>query len=230
MATTSVDNQIVAREELKKLNLMLTDLVCKEFALGDREAKTASSSPATYVLGKGIRDIAIENEWDKCAFEAWYNMLRKCYGKGIKDTGGIYRVCKSWLLFSNFRAFYKNKKGYNLFLLDNCYEFNEKSVAIVPKPLQKMLYADQHRELKGISQVVRDKAGNITQYRATTDFFGERYNIGYFPTALEAIAAYFKFKYQRLMEEVQFWLNEELLTWEDYRKIEFTLQKRYVQN
>jgi hypothetical protein len=216
-----VKGQVEQRGLLSNAKELLDDFI------EDREAKSASSSPDTYILGMGIRDIAIKDEWDRCAFEAWYEMLKKCYGKG---NNGNYRVCKSWLLFSNFRAFFKNKRGFRLYILDKCYEFNENSVVIVPKPLARLLNVDKDKLLKGISQVRRDKEGNIIDYRVMINFNGERINIGYFSTEPEAIAAYLKAKYGCLIEEMQFWLSEGLIADRDFTKIMYNLQQRYSQN
>ena len=161
--------------------------------------------------GHGICDISgVENGKQMKYYETWKGMLRRCYSNKFHKKEPTYKnceVCEEWLLFSNFKKWYK----------DNYYQIDNDTMALDKDILNKGNKVYNPNDCVFVNQVINnlfiknDKIrGNLpigVQTRKDTKKYiaiscngsGNK-SLGSFNTPEEAFKAYKKDKEQYIKQ------------------------------
>ena len=161
--------------------------------------------------GHGICDISgVENGKQMKYYETWKGMLRRCYSNKFHKKEPTYKnceVCEEWLLFSNFKKWYK----------DNYYQIDNDTMALDKDILNKGNKVYNPNDCVFVNQVINnlfiknDKIrGNLpigVQTRKDTKKYiaiscngsGNK-SLGSFNTTEEAFNAYKKDKEQYIKQ------------------------------
>ena len=159
--------------------------------------------------GYGICDISgVENGKQMKYYETWKGMLRRCYSNKYHKKEPTYKnceVCEEWLLFSNFKKWYKDNyyqidndtmaldkdilnKGNKIYSPDNC--------IFVPMRINQLFIKSNGS--RGELPIGVTRSGN--KFRSRLHIIeGEKY-LGSFNTPEEAFCAYKTFKEQYIKQ------------------------------
>ena len=167
--------------------------------------KCSSERIKHLVAGVGLNDnndnIKRGNSID-ISYKKWSSMLHRCYDKKDKTYFDCV-VCEDWLIYSNFKRWFKEHyiddwdldkdilvKGNKIYSPDTC--------CFVPQEINKTLTkTNATRGLLPIGVTVA-KGNKYKKYRAQINFFEKRINLGCFHKVEDAFFVYKKHKEQHL--------------------------------
>ena len=159
------------------------------------------------VAGVGINDSTFTTQaiiegksYKHRAYDAWREMLRRCYDVSIHFQYPQYKnvkVCEEWLSFTSFYNWWKNnyKEGYQLdkdLLISNNKMYSPESCIYVPNWLNNFLSNCQNVNCSFIT--------SIQKYRVQISVKGKQKFIGNFLDKQEAILAWRSAKLETLDE------------------------------
>lgn len=145
---------------------------------------------------KVLRERSIHGQSKTREYEAWQNMMKRCYdkkNKSFKHYGGRdIRVCKRWHRFENFLKDMgrKNKPNFTLERINNNKGYSPKNCVWASRSKQnrnKRIPRNKTSKYRGVSLCKRRG-----KWKAIIGFERERKHIGYFNSEREAARAYNK--------------------------------------
>ena len=176
------------------------------------------------IFGVATLDIDFASNADEItnkAYNAWYNMLQRCYYKKYQESHPTYKECKvcdEWLLFSIFLSWFKDNyiDGYVIdkdLLVSGNKVYSKDTCCMIPSEINAMIVTRQRKRGrfgKGISITPKGKyVAFVTKYNKT-------YNFGHFDTIEEAFNAYKQGKIAYVREVADAYYKEGKITKEVY--------------
>lgn len=155
------------------------------------------------------------------AYNAWYNMLQRCYYKNYQESSPTYKgcsVCDEWLYFSNFLNWFKKHyvNGYAIdkdLLVFGNKVYSPATCCMIPGEINAMIVTRQRKSGrfgKGISITPKGRYIAFVKKRNKT------YNLGHFDTIEDAFAAYKQGKIAYVREVADAYYKEGKITKEVY--------------
>ena len=175
--------------------------------------------------GHGICDISgVENGKQMKYYETWKGMLRRCYSNKYHKKEPTYKnceVCEEWLLFSNFKKWYK----------DNYYQIDNDKVALDKDILNKGNKVYNPNDCVFVNQVINNlftksnkirgnlpigvkQYNNSNKFKVTLSFydFDERHkskiSLGAYNTSSEAFNVYKKAKEDNIKRVADYYKSQ----------------------
>ena len=179
------------------------------------KGKTRNPNKPT-LLGIGIIGQGKYSSRNKVIYDAWSNMLKRCYdsnNKYFKSYGGSgVRVCEEWHNFQNFAAWYDSQYKENGWQVDKDLLhygnklYSPKGCLMLPRELNMLIQKRAKGEC-GLSGVTRHGSKYRAQIRSDKWERGSEY-LGLFNTAREAHAAYIDKKKCIIKEKAEEWKSK----------------------
>lgn len=187
------------------------------------------------VCGVGINDTDIKKrEMLKC-YDAWKNMIQRCYNPKIQEEyptyGGCY-VCEEWLLLSNYKKWYDTNyiENYHvdkdLLVLRNKV-YSPQTCRFVPESINNLIIdsAKSRGDLMiGVTDYSHYNKNNpfyatCNQFNSKTGKYKKSRHIGYYSTELEAHEAYKLVKERTVKEVATYYYERNLISEEIYNAL-----------
>lgn len=161
----------------------------------------------TLVCGVGINDAnyavtsKVEGKQIRCPYyERWQHMIKRAYDPKLHLQYPTYKevtIHKSWLVFSNFRAWmitqdWEDKELDKDILYPGNKHYSPSTCVFVEKDLNKLLNRSENSRGKHPQGVLLNK--KTQKYQARISIHGKRKSLGYYTTAEEAHQVYIKAK------------------------------------
>lgn len=142
------------------------------------------------------------------SYTTWKNMIVRCYSESFQERQPTYKdctVCKEWLTYSNFKAFYDAYyvDGWQLdkdLLIVGNKVYSPETCIFIPRELNLLLTDNESLRGKHPKGVSFNKA--LNKYHAVCKANGKPRHIGFFSTPEEASKAYQEFKAKHVLQEI----------------------------
>ena len=182
----------------------------------ERPASKLALSRRKLVFGIGINDVeyitgcAVNGKRVMCPYyRAWTGMLKRCYSDKFQANNSTYHgctVCKSWLVFSSFRAWMINQDWQNMELdkdikVKGTKTYSPDTCLFISAPLNLLLNNNASRRGDYPRGVSLDKATG--KFKAQIRCNNKKKHLGYHDTPKQAEKVYiaaFNAKLQQLID------------------------------
>lgn len=147
-------------------------------------------------------------------YEAWCNMLRRCYSENEKQKYPKYKdsfCCNEWLLFENFYEWLHSQANFNKWLTGNKWAidkdilvkgnkmYSPETCSLVPSNVNGLFL--KHDATRGNLPIGVSKHGNGYQARCQNPITSKEIYLGTHDTTSQAFIAYKKYK-ENLIKQI----------------------------
>ena len=204
---------------------------CPQCGLIHRNIKRKGQTEIIKVYGVGINDVYEKVRHSEC-YKKWLSILYRCYHSTQKEHSKSYNscvVCDEWLYLSKFKQWFDNPengfiKGYEIdkdLLSNGSKIYSPDTCCFLPPEINGLIKLPNGK--KQLPTGVIKIADKRRCYRV--DF--RKKSVGYFETIEEASNLYKKLKREQILEAINRYYKDNLITNKVYNSLINFIKENY---